>query len=78
MRGNATALVKMSAPAIPYHPKAEPDGFMSAYQPDLGRLAVSCADAPPYVPGEPFPSAEAMVNDLEKVVRKVSKTFGAT
>ncbi len=78
MKGNASALVAGSARIIPYHPEADPDGFISIGQSDLGRLAVSCADMPPYVKGEPFPTAEVMINDLLKVVKEVSPTFGAT
>jgi hypothetical protein len=78
MQGNASALVSRSARPIPYHPEADPDGFVFNGQTDLGRLAVSCADMPPYVEGEPFPTAEVMIDDLLKVVQKVSPTFGAT
>lgn len=79
MHGNGTALRDPVARAIPpMHARHEKDGFVPVGQDDLTRLAVSCADAPPYVKGEPWPTAEGMVEALQGVLTNVSSRFGAT
>ena len=47
-------------------------------QADLGRLAISCGDALPYVEGEPWPTAEDMVNDMLVTMKEISPRFGGT
>ena len=79
MRGNGTALRNYAARVIP-EPYPEPDagGYVSIVQVDLPRLAVSCADAPPYEEGEAWPTAEGVVEALQGILRDVSPNFGAT
>nr|XP_031861386.1 uncharacterized protein CI109_002990 [Kwoniella shandongensis]KAA5528458.1 hypothetical protein CI109_002990 [Kwoniella shandongensis] len=55
-----------------------PDGYIAPGQGSLARLAVSCADSPPYDDDEPWPTAEEMVNNLLKKSFNVTKTFGLT
>lgn len=74
--GNGTALRNLVSRTLSSEPQA--DGFVDPFQPDLQRLGVSCADAPPYKPGEPLPDAERMVKALQGILRDVSPTFGAT
>lgn len=58
--------------------KRAKDGFLPLGQGDLARLAVSCADSPPYGPGEALPTAEDMVRGLQKYSLSKSSMFGAT
>lgn len=70
---NAVARPISTEPAVPAL-----DGYIEVGQGDLQRLAVSCADAPPYIEGEDWPTAEGMVEKLQGVLKSVSPRFGAT
>lgn len=79
MHGDGASFINQVIREIPPDPaKPAPDGYVSAGQGDLSRLAVSCADAPPYEDGEEWPTAEGMVEQLLGILKEVTPTFGAT
>lgn len=59
-------------------PQRAKDGFLPLGQGDLARLAVSCADSPPYADDEARPTAESMVQGLQRYSLSKSSMFGAT
>ncbi|KAJ7080576.1 TAP-like protein-domain-containing protein [Mycena belliarum] len=64
---------KYSAPA----PAPDAEGYVATGQGELQRLAISCGDARPYAPGEAWPTAGEIVDNI-LVTLKESPRFGAT
>ncbi|KAJ6629308.1 TAP-like protein-domain-containing protein [Mycena sp. CBHHK59/15] len=58
-------------------PPADPEGYVYTGQDELGRLAISCGDARAYKPGEAWPTAEGIVDDILVTLGEYPR-FGAT
>ena len=76
MAGNGTTLRNRRARAIPEYSDTRKGA--GEWQHDLARLGVSCADAPPYLENETWPTAEGAVDALQGILKGVSSRFGAT
>ncbi|KAJ6459409.1 TAP-like protein-domain-containing protein [Mycena vulgaris] len=78
MAGDAAPLMRMIArPYSDPAPTPDPAGYTETGQGELLRLAISCGDARAYSPGEAWPTAEGIVDDILVTMEKYPR-FGAT